>query len=228
MEYADIAFGEANKYANMFLDPLKDLAGQVLGFLPNLIGAILILIIGGIIVRIVMSLLGKVLAAANIDSVFEKVGLTKELAGIGITASFSEILTGVIRVFFKLIIWMAAVDQLGIKQLTAFMNDVVNYVPNVIVAVIILAAGLAIANVAQGMVATAAKSFAKDKAAMLASIVKTAILAFTAMVVLQQVGIAGSLIDTLFAGIIGAMSIAAGIAFGLGGQDKAKEIIGKI
>jgi len=218
----------ASAWLKLFLDPLQDLASQILGFLPQLISAIIILIVGSIIVRIIVGILGKVLSKAGIDKVFDKVGLTKELSSVGITASFSDIITGAIKIFLKLIVWMAVINTLKIDQLTAFIGDVVNYVPNVIVAIIILAAGLAVANVAEGLTKTAAGSIAGSNAKTLASIVKISIIVFTGMAVLQQIHIAGPLINTLFAGIIGALSIGAGIAFGLGGQDKAKEVIAKV
>ncbi len=217
-------------WGNLFLEPLQDLSSQVLSFLPQLLSALVILIVGKIVVGIIIKILKRVLGVLPIDSVLEKTGVSGELAKVGITTPLSAILAGVIGLFLKLIVWIAVIDVLSIEQLTIFLDKIVLYIPNVFVAVIILAAGVTIAKVVQGLVEKSLGSVAAAKASAEtgAKIAKYSILAFTVIATLSQLGIAQGLLDTLFSGIVGALAIALGISFGLGGKDKAAEVISNL
>lgn len=219
-----------SKWGNIFFEPLMTTLETVLNFIPQIISALIVLLIGGIIVRVIVKVLKKVLSKTNVDAIFEKVGITKELKNIGITMTFSEILIKVVHLFLKLIVWIAVIDVLSIPQLNDFIQQIVAYLPNVIVSVIILAAGLAIANVVKSVCEGAAGSLqiSKEAAATLAKIAKASVLVITVMAVLEQLSIAESIVSTLLTGMIAALSIGAGIAFGLGGKDKAAEIINKL
>ena len=86
-----------NSWGNLFLEPLQDLSSQVLSFLPQLISAVIVLIVGMIVVGFVIKLLKKALSLLPIDKVMDKTGITGELEKIGIKASLSSILAGVIN-----------------------------------------------------------------------------------------------------------------------------------
>lgn len=217
-------------WGNLFLEPLQDLSSQVLSFLPQLLSALIVLIVGMIVVGILIKILKKALGLLPIDTVMEKTGVAGELEKIGITASLSAILAGVIGIFLKLIVWIAVIDVLNIEQLTQFLDKIVLYVPNIFVAVIILAAGVTVAKVVQGLVEKSLGSVnvAKHSAETGGKIAKVSILVLTVMATLSQLGIAAELIETLLTGIVAALAIGLGIAFGLGGKDKAKELIEKI
>jgi len=210
-----------------FVRPFQELLGKLLDFtIDQLIPFLLVLIIGGLIIRMIIKLLKTLLTKSKFDALFEKIGITKELANLGIKTSISSIIIFVIDVALKIVLWMTAIDLLKIRQLSDFMSKIVDYIPNVIVAIIILGLGLAIAKFIENILVEATSNM-KDKktAKLMVKIAKIAIIVITIMTVLTQLKIAEQLINTLMTGFIAALSIALGLAFGLGGKEKAKDIL---
>jgi hypothetical protein len=176
-----------------------------------------------------MSIVSKILTTLKLDTLFDKMGVSTELSNIGITASVTTLITGALSLLLKLALWMVVIQTLKIEQISKFIESIIAQVPNIVVAIAIFVIGLAVSKFAHtATVASATPSMGADTAGMVGKGVKYAILFFTGMVVLTQVGIASALIQTLFTSIVGAITIAAGIAFGLGGKDKAAEILAKI
>ncbi len=210
-----------------FVRPFQELLGKLLDFtIDQLIPFLLVLIIGGLIIRMIIKLLKTLLTKSKFDALFEKIGITKELANLGIKTSISSIIIFVIDVALKIVLWMTAIDLLKIRQLSDFMSKIVDYIPNVIVAIIILGLGLAIEKFIENILVEATSNM-KDKktAKLMVKIAKIAIIVITIMTVLTQLKIAEQLINTLMTGFIAALSIALGLAFGLGGKEKAKDIL---
>lgn len=212
-----------------FVRPFQELLGRLLDFtIDQLIPFLLVLIIGGLIIRMVMKLLKTVLNKSHLDKGVEKIGLTKELHSLGIKSSVSTILIVVIDIALKVVLWMTAIDLLKIRQLSDFIGKIVDFLPNIIVSIIVLGVGLAIAKFVENLLSEATSSM-KDKktAKLMGKIAKIAIIVITIMAVLAQLNIAEQLVNTLMTGVIAALSIALGLSFGLGGKEKAKEILDK-
>lgn len=221
-----------------FSEASVNLAGNVFTILGNLMQyvkpalvALAILIIGGWILRKVMKLLSAAIEKAKIDALIEKTGFTKELEELGIKITPSKIITGTIGLIAKFILWMAAINALQIDALTNLMQTIIQFIlQDGIVALILLFVGITVAKVVKELIETSssALSISEDAAKTFGKVSKVIVLVLTAMVVLSQLHIAENLINSLFNGIIATITIAAGIAFGLGGQEKAKEIINNI
>ena len=212
-----------------FVRPFQDLLGKIGAFtIEQLIPFLLVLIIGGLLIRLFMKLLKAILNKSKLDKWLEKIGLTKELQNIGIKTSVSGIIIVVIDVSLKVVLWMTAIDLLKIEQLSNFMARIVNFLPNIIVAMIILGLGLAIAKFAENTLDVATKDMKDKKSAkLMTKIAKISIIVITIMAVLDQLNIAQTLVNTILTGTIGAFSIALGLSFGLGGKEKAKELLDK-
>ncbi len=212
------------------VDNILSTLGGVLTFVKPALVALIIIIVGGWIISKILKFVQIALEKARVDALFEKVGLTGQLKEFGIDISPSTAVAGVIGVVAKVALYMAAINVLGIPALSTLMQDILTFlISDGIVAVILLLAGVAIANFVKNLIQNSASLFASaDTATTVAKIAKIAVLVFTVMAVLNQLNIAAELIQTLFSGIVGVLTIAGGIAFGLGGQDKAKEIINKI
>lgn len=215
-----------NSIASQILDTL----GGVFSYAKPVIAALLIIIIGGWIIRKVMHILQMLLEKAKVDALFEKIGITSELSNLGISVTPASLITGIVGIVAKFVLWMAAINTLGIDALTKLMNDILAYIPNVLVAIILLFAGLTIAKMVKEAVehSSSSLSVAPETAALFGKIAKISILVITVMAVLTQLNIAVALIQTFFTGFIAMIAIAGGIAFGLGGQEKAKEMISKM
>ncbi len=221
--------GDGASMGLTFVRPFQSLLGELLAFtIEQLIPFLLVLIIGGLLIRMVVKLLKAILTRSKLDRGVERIGLTKELNSLGLKTSISGVLIVVIDISLKVVLWMTAIDLLKIDQLSEFMAKIVDFLPNIIVAIIILGVGLAIAKFVENILNEATSSMKDKKTAKLMSkIAKVSIIVITIMTVLAQLNIAEHLVNTLMTGAIAALSIGLGLAFGLGGRDRAKEVLEK-
>lgn len=210
-----------------FIASMESLWSKLLGFIPSLLGAILILIIGLIIASILGKLTKKLIKFARIDSLVEKTGLKEEMERLGIKLTFAGVMAWLVKWFFIIVTFIAVVDILNIRQLTTFLEKLVLYIPNIIVAVIIITLGFIIGKILKtGAKNSLMRMSIKEKLAyFLGSLAKWAVLVFSFMAALVQLGIATSLIQILFTGLILMLAVAGGLAFGLGGRDHAKKVL---
>lgn len=202
---------------------------DTIAFLPEVLIAVLIVVIGwiiggilqNIVVRIFKTLkLNEALDAAGADTLVEKAGY-KLKAGVFVGA--------LVKWFVIIIFFVTALDVLGLNEVTVFFRDVVlGYLPRVIVAVLILLVAMVVANLASASVSAAARAGGFSSASLLGSVARYAILLFAILAALSQLEVAPELVQTLFMGIIFGASLAFGLAFGLGGKEAAAKYINKM
>lgn len=207
---------------------LTGLWDRFFNFLPALVGAIIIFVLGWIVAVTLGNLIAKAIKAAKIDNALEKIEINKKLAEAGISSSVSELIGGIIKWFLVLVFLMAATDILGLNQVTDFLNEIIMYLPNVVVAVVILAVAFLVGNFVYNVVKGSTRAAGVMSATLLATLSKWSIIVFGILAALIQLGIATSLVSTIFIGIIAALSLATGLAFGLGGKDEAGAILRKL
>jgi hypothetical protein len=123
---------------------------------------------------------------------------------------------------------MAATDILGLNQVTSFLNNTLLYLPNVVVATIILSIAFLLGSFVYTIVRSSTKAAGVMSATLLATIIKWSIVVFGLLAALLQLGIATSLVNTIFIGLVAALSLAIGLAFGLGGKEEAALILKKL
>jgi hypothetical protein len=201
---------------------------RMINFLPALIGAIVVFVLGWIVAVVLGKVVERAMKAAKIDVALEKVGFHKRLAEVGISATASEFIGGIVKWFLVLVFLMAATDILGLMQVTDFLNNIILYIPNVVVSVVILAIAFLVGNFTYNVVKGSTKAAGVMSATLLATISKWAIIIFAILAALIQLGIATSLVSTIFIGIVAALALASGLAFGLGGKDEAAMILKKL
>ncbi len=209
-------------------DSLINLWTAFIEFLPNLIGAIVVFIIGWIIAVGLGKLVVRILKALRVDHGFEKLGLKKGFEKAKIEFDVAKIGGGIVKWFFIIVFLMAATDILGLVKVSEFLVRVLLYIPNIIVAVIILVVAVLVADVLRKLVFGVAKSSGFKAAKFLGALTKWAVLIFAFLAVLVQLGIAKSLIQTLFTAFVAMVAIAGGLAFGLGGRDIARDALEKL
>ena len=146
----------------------------------------------------------------------------------GINLNSGKFLGGLVRWFFILVFLIGALDVLHLSQVTLFLKDILNYLPRVIVAVLILIAAGLVADAMRKLVLSSAMSANISSAPFLATVTKWTIWIFAILVALSQLGIAAGFIQTIFTGLVVALSLGLGLAFGLGGQEAASRTIEKI
>ncbi|MFC1612973.1 hypothetical protein ACFL23_01440 [Patescibacteria group bacterium] len=199
-----------------------------INFSPNVISAIIVLIIGLIVAKILSRFVTQTLRYLYLDKAADSLGIKEKMQKIGIKIDISKIAGLVVKWFFIIVFLVAAADILRFTQITDFLNKVLLYIPNVIIAVVILMLGIIFANFIYGMVKASVHVTQLGAAEFIASVAKWAILIFTVMAVLVQLRIAAELVETLFKGFVAMIAIAGGISFGLGGKEKAKKAIDKL
>ena len=201
---------------------------KFVNLIPNIIGAVVVFVI----ILFVASALGKIIARAlqkvYVDKAVETTGLKSILEKVGFKLTVSEALGLLVTWFLYAIALVAAADILGLSQISEFLRAVVLYIPHVIIAVVILVVGIIVGNFVHTLVKETAGAAKITESDFLANVAHWAIMIFTVMAALIQLRVATELIQILFTGFVLMISLAGGIAFGLGGKDRAEKILGRI
>lgn len=197
-------------------------------FLPRLLGAVIVFLIGVLVAIALKNLVVRVSGWLRLDLLAEKLDLKSTLAKAGISLKVGELFGWLVKWFIVIASLIAATDILGWVQITDFLEQVVFYIPNVVIAVVIFLAGMLLANFTRNVVHKAVKAANLESADFLAGIARWSILVFTLMAALVQLQIAEQLIQMLFAGLVAMLAIAGGLAFGLGGKENATRFLDKL
>jgi small-conductance mechanosensitive channel len=198
----------------------------VIAFLPKLIVAIVIIILGWLIGAALSNIIGKIFKALKVDSALEAAGAKQLVNKAGFGLNSGRFVGEMVKWFVVLVTLMAVLSILGLSEVTFFLQGIViGYLPQVIVAVLILVVAIVLAEVMRKVVMASAKAAGVRKAGFLGSVTKWSIWIFAVLAALFQLNIAATFIQTLFTGAVVAFSLALGLSFGLGGRDAAKEVI---
>jgi hypothetical protein len=192
--------------------------------LPSVIGAILLLIVGWIIAGILGGLVVRALRAIKFDQIAARVGVTSFLARAQVHADPAGVVGGVVKWYVRLVFVLLAANAVGLTAVSTIVNSILAFIPNLLVAVVILGAFAWLAGIARNVVAGALQGRIPNAGA-LAAITYAAVFAFGAMAAANQLGVASSLINILFTGVVAALALAFGLAFGLGGREEAAAIL---
>jgi small-conductance mechanosensitive channel len=203
------------------VQPLQNALSTFLSFLPQLVGAVVILIIGYIVAKVLQAVVGRVLQAIGFDGWMEKGGI-KQFFDRAQTNYTPATIIGMLVFWFVFIIALTmAADALGIPQVSAVLGQLIAFIPNIIAAILILILAALLANFVSGIVRGATGSN------VLASVAQYAIIVYAAFAALTQLGIAVQLTAPTFLILLGGVALAAALAFGIGGREVAGEIIQK-
>lgn len=199
---------------------------SLLAAIPAIIGALLILAIGWILSGILARLTTEVLSRAGADRLFAEHG--GEVYGARAQTFKPSIVGGeVVKWLIRIVFLVAAANVLNLPQVSQLLNQVLFWIPNLIVAAIILLVAPLIARFVRGVIEVGAGRMGFTNAPLLGRIAEAAIVVFAVIVAIDQIGIAADLVDTLFTGLVAALALAIGLAFGLGGRDVAADLTRK-
>jgi len=204
------------------VNALNDAVRLILTFIPRVIGFLVILIVGLILATLVSRALTLILRKVGFDRMANRIGLSRFEQRMGITLDPAGILGKIVYWFILLIFLVPAADALGLPAVSNILNTLVAYIPNVFVAILVLFLGTLAATFVADLVRGAVASANIGSPRIFAGIARWAIIGFSALVALEQLQISTPLINELFGGIVAAMAIAFGLAFGLGGQEAAR------
>lgn len=201
----------------------------VVQYLPAILAAVIVFVIGWIVGSILSRVIVEVVKVLRIDEALKAAGLNEVAKEGGFTLDIGRFLGTLVMWFIVLVFLVASLDILGLNRVTIFLQQVVlGYLPQVIVAVLILILGAVLAEIVRGLVSGSARAAGAHAANLAGAVAKWAIWIFAIMAALDQLQVASSFIQTLFTGVVIAMSLAFGLAFGLGGKEAAARTIEKI
>ena len=200
---------------------------RFISFLPALVGAALILIVGWFLSGFFANLIERGLKAVGLEGAVERSGVGDFVRRSGTKLTVSGVIAKLIKYSIFLIFVQAAANVLGIPQLTEIINRIILFVPNVVVAMAIIVIGSLIARFLAALVRSSVSELGAGSPNLLATLTQYIILGFSIIAAIDQLGIAATLINTLLIGLIGSVALAVGLAFGLGGRDVAAQITQK-
>ena len=210
-------------FAQVIQLSLIDLWSRLVGVLPDIVGAVIVLLLGLIVAPILGGIVKKIFDIIRIDDMAEKAGLLEVTSGYYKNFSISLLLGKIVKWFFIIAFVMAASEILGWDRITQFLNEIVFFIPQVLIAVVILVFGVIAGNFFEAVVIRSLQGSNApiDNPQIIGKVTKWAFVLFGVMAAMLQIGIAPSLIQILFTGIV----LALALAFGLGGREKAAELL---
>ena len=195
--------------------------------IPRVIGFVVILVIGWLVASLLEKAVSALLHAVKFNSLAERAGFAGFVQKMGVKTDASGFLALVVKWFVRLIVLVVAFDALGLPAVSDVLRQLLLWLPNLVVALVVLVIGGLIANVLSSLVRGATAEAGFDNPDRLAKIASVAVWAFAIVIAVNQIGIAATLVNTLFMGVVGAISLAAALAFGLGGRETAGKIVEK-
>ena len=205
------------------VDSLQRAFNSFFGFLPNLLGFLIILVIGYIIARVVKGILTKVLEKVGLDKALHSGQTGQYVEKVSPNASPSRLVGSIAFWFLFLGSISLAVSALKIPALTTFVATIYGYLPNVIAAVIIFVLAGAIAAAVAGLVTRGMGDTPTGK--LVASVVPVLIMGIAVFMILNQLGIAPAIVTITYAVLLGSVGLGMALAFGLGGRETAARLV---
>ncbi|MEK7227610.1 MAG: hypothetical protein AAB641_01830 [Patescibacteria group bacterium] len=218
-----------NTWGEILTLSFQNLWVGVVNFVPNLVIALVILILGWLVGALLGRAIAQVLRSLKLDEALRRAGLETVVRRGGMNLDSGAFIGGLVKWFVIVIFLVAAFDILGLSQVNLFLQEVVlAYLPRVIVGALVLLVAGVIGDVIERVVVTAAKTAGVSSAHFAGALAKWAVWVFGILVALSQLGIATAFSQTLFTGIVVAISLALGLSFGLGGQAQAERFLERL
>lgn len=213
-------------WTQVLISSFQDLFSGVIEFIPNLVVAILIFVIGWLVGAGLGRIVAQLVNSLKVNNALRSAGIDAITKRAGVDLDAGAFLGALVKWFFIVVFLVASLDVLKLAEVNIFLREVVlNYLPQVIVAVLILVIAAVVADVGQNLVTASARAAHMKSAAFLGTITRWSIWIFAILAALDHLQVASAFVQTLFTGIVIAVSLAVGLAFGLGGQDAAARYI---
>lgn len=193
--------------------------------IPKIIGFAVIVIVGWLLSSLVEKGIAALLRAVRFNDLAERSGLAKFVSKMGTQTDAAGVIGLVAKWFIRLIALVVAFDALGLPAVSEVLRQLLLWLPNVVVALVVLVIGGLAASALSNVVRGAASEGGLGNPDFLAKVASALVWAFAIVVAVNQIGIATALVNTLFMAVVGAVALALGLSFGLGGRETAAEIV---
>lgn len=210
---------------NVTTEAVSESLRSVFSYLPEVIGAIVVILIGVLVGWALKTVVVKALRFVKVKPYTDAIGLNKVFKT---KEDMVELVGDLVKWVIIIVFLIPALSILGLTDVSEIVKGIVAYLPQVVVAAVIVMVGAILADLASRAVEAAAQTIGAKTAAIVADITRWAIIVFTILVALNQLGIASDIINTLVTGFVALIAIAGGLAFGLGGQEAAKDAITRL
>jgi len=215
-------------WSDNFTNSLQGVWGGVMSIVPALVLAVIIFAIGWLLAVLIEKIVESVFKAIKVDAALKSAGLDDVMKRTGHELNSGLFVGSLVKWFIIVVFLVASFDVLNLTQVNMFLRDVVlSYLPQVIIAVLVLMVAVVIAEAMQKVVMASARAAHVKSAHLLGVITRWAIWIFALLTALFQLGVAPALIQTVVMGIVAGLALAIGLAFGLGGKDYAAGVIDK-
>jgi|SRR6185369_14175098 hypothetical protein len=207
---------------------LTSLAGGLVMFfaaIPKIIGFAVILVLGWLLSGLIARLAARLLRAVRFNELAERSGFGNFVRNIGVQMDCAGFLAEVAKWFMRLIVLVVAFDALGLPAVSDVLRQLLLWLPNLAVGIVVLVIGGLLANAAAGVVRGATASAGFRHPELLANVARASVWIFAIIVAVNQIGIAQELVNTIFMGAVALVVIALGLSFGLGGRDIAANML---
>jgi hypothetical protein len=221
---------EAQKmnWNELIVEPIRQMLTKIMAYLPILLGALIILIVGWIVAKVIRRLVDWLLKTIRFDTMADKAGVSEILSKGDLKTTAGEVVSGLVYWLVIIMVLVMTVNALGLPNTSDVLASLFAYIPNVIAALLVLVVAMFLAGFVSGIVRIAAGNAKLPKPELLAGISRWAIIIFALTIALAQLGIATLLVTTTFNIILGGIVLALALAFGLGGKDAAARYLDEL
>jgi len=209
----------------VLLESSQQFLNEIVRAVPQIIGALLILLIGWLIAKFIKKIFVKLLKVVKLNWLTEKSGIDKFLKDGGVKITAVDLIGTLVYWIIMLIVIMAALNTLQLTSAKELFGQIIIYIPNIIVSIIILLLGIYAAKFVSQAIIVSLKNMNDNLAQLIGKISYYAIIVLTIFIVLSQLNIAENIVTIAFLLIFGAFCLAFGLAFGLGGKDYAANLL---
>lgn len=215
-------------WGGAFNESLLSLWYGFISFVPSLLGAVILFIIGWVVGSIIGKAIAQVINALKLDKLFESAGAADLMNRAGLKLNVGGFIGAVVKWFIVVVFLMASLEIMGLTQVNDFLREaVLFYLPKVVIAALVLVIATVIASAMQKIVESSARAASVRGANMIGSVTRYAIWIFAFIIALSELGIATAFMQILFTGFVAALAIALGLSFGLGGKEAASRAVDK-
>ncbi|OGD62486.1 hypothetical protein A2160_00185 [Candidatus Beckwithbacteria bacterium RBG_13_42_9] len=212
-------------WQNAFVTVSSDVLASVIAFLPNLLASLIVFLLGLILAGWLRALVVKLLGAVQLSTLVQKTGFNQFLEKAEVKLKLEEILGGVVKWLVILIFSVTAINILGLSTVSAVLQTVLGYIPRVFSAVLVLTVGVLVAGLVESVVKGALGQIDIKASRLLGKISSWLVGIFATLAAINELGIAQSLINTLFIGFVAMLALGFGLAIGLGAKDTVAEVL---
>ena len=212
-------------WGEALLTSLAAALAMFLGAIPRVIGFAVILIVGWIIAGLIAKAVAAILRTVKFNDLAQRSGFAGFVQQAGIHTDAAGALATIAKWFVRLIVLVVAFDALGLPAVSQVLQQLLLWIPNLVVAMVVLVLGGLAANAVHALVRGATAQADLGNPDLLANLARGAVWAFAIVIAVNQLGIATTLVNTLFMATVGSIALALGLAFGLGGRETAGQIV---